>query len=365
MSRPSVGLLSLAVRFPGEARGNDYWRARYPEVVATARERTLSRVWSPSGGATANASPFLAAMAPFMDDPFRGAVSRRVLAPDEPVIRIELPAAQEALAAASMTPADVDLLLSSAFLPDQPGIGNAAFLASTLGLRCPAWNLETACSSALVSLETACALVQTGRYRRVLVVISCAYSKVTPEADTLSWSVGDGATAFVVGPVPDGEGVLGMKTLNTASHCGAMYFELDAAEGAPRVVMRAGREASGALRTTSEEMAVACCRGAAEAAGVSLGDIDFFAVPTPVAWYAPFCASLLGFPMEKTVNSHARYANTGPVLMPTNLHLGATFGKVKPGSLVMLHTVGIVANASACVMRWGNVGLGPPDEGPA
>ncbi len=354
----SVGLLSLAVNFPREVRTNDYWRERHPEMVADVANKNLARVWSPLSHLAAE-SVFVAEMARYADDPFRGTVARRILAPEETVLSMELPAARQALEAARLDARDVDLIISSAFLPDHVGIGNAAFLVNALGLRCPGWNIETACSSALVALETACALVRAGSYQRVLVVISCAYSKTNPETDTLSWASGDGAAAFVVGRVPDGEGMLGMKTVHTADRCGAMYYELASGESGPRVIMRAGKEAGAALRQTSERALIECCEGAAKAAGVTLDQIDFFAMPTPMAWYASFCAKQLGFPIEKTINTHPLYANTGPVLMPTNLHHAAATGRIRTGDLVMLHTVGIVANASAAVVRWGDVGLGP------
>lgn len=358
----SVGLRALAVNLPRGVRTNAYWLERHPEMVAEAAEKTLARVWSPAGS-SGSESAFVAEMNRFLGDPFRGAIERRVLAPEETVLSMELPAARAALDAAGVSARDVDLLIASSFLPDQPGLGNAAFLANALSLRCPAWNVEAACSGALVALENACALVRSGPYERVLVVVSCGYSKTNPETDTLSWSVGDGATAFVVGRVPAGEGVLGMKTVHTADRCRAMYYEFALGEAGPAVVMRAGREAAAALRETSERALVACCEGAAARAGVSLADVDFFVVPTPVAWYARFAAKLLGFPEERTISTHHLYANTGPVLMPANLYHAALEGKVRPGSLVMLHTVGIVSNASAAVVRWGEVGLGPAPAG--
>lgn len=359
----SVGLRALAVNLPRGVRTNAYWLERHPGMVAEAAEKTLARVWSPAGS-SGSESAFVAEMNRFLGDPFRGAIERRVLAPEETVLSMEVPAARSALEAASLSAKDVDLLLSSAFLPDQVGIGNAAFLVNALGLACPAWNIETACTSSLVALETACALVRTGAYRHVLVVISCAYSKVTPETDTLSWSAGDGATAFVVGAVPEGEGLLAMKTVHTADRCGAMYYELVADEAGAHVVMRAGKEAGPALRQTSERALVECCEGAARAAGVTLDEIDFFVVPTPVAWYARFAARQLGFPIEKTLSTFEKVANIGPALMPLNLFQAAVSGKVRPGSLVMVHTVGVVSNASAAVLRWGEVGLGPaPDLG--
>ncbi len=362
MSLPSVGVRSLAVNFPKGVRTNEYWHERHPEMVAEAASRTLARLWSP-GGKSPEESAFVSAMNPYLGDPFRGATRRRVLAPEESVLSMEIPAARRAIEAAGLGVGEIDLLISGAFLPDQVGIGNAAFLNRSLGLRCPAWNIETACTSSLVGLETACALVRSGSYRHVLVVISCSYSKVTPPSDTLSWSAGDGVAAFVVGRVPDGEGLLAMKTIHTADQCGAMYYELVNEDGAPRVVMRAGKNAGTALRETSERAVVECCQGVARAAGVGLDAVDFFVMPTPVAWYAAFASKLLGFPMEKTLSTYDRYANIGPALMPVNLYHAAAEGKVKPGSLVMLHTVGIVATASAALVRWGDVALGPfPEE---
>lgn len=362
----SAGIVALAVSFPKTVRTNDYWRERHPEIVAGKGDGHLKRVWSPGAPAASASAParppeeqvFLEEMAPYLDDPFRGAVERRVLGPGETALSLELGAAQKALRALGARPDDIDLVIVSSFLPDTIGVGNAALLANALSISVPAWNLETACSSALVGLETACALVRTGSYRRVLVVISCTYSRVTPETDTLSFSVGDGAAAFIVGEVPEGEGLLGMKTVNTADHCGAMAYTLDVHAGEASIRMVAGEGAGAALRATSVRGLVTCCRGAAQSAGVELNDVDVWALPSPLAWYTRFCSRVLGFSHDKTVNMHPRYCNIGPVLMPANLYHAAASGMIKPGSLVMAHTVGIVSNASAAVMRWGNVAIG-------
>ncbi len=353
-----AGLHSLALAFPRLIRTNDYWRREHPELVAAAAEKSLAKIWSQREREQPE-SNFLAQMAPYLEDPFRGAISRRLLAPDESALSLEARAASEALAAAGLGPDDLDLAIVSSFLPDQIGVGNAAFLARELGLRCPAWNLESACSAALVALEVAASLVRSGAHRTILVVISCTYSRVAPETDTLAWANGDGAAAFIVGPVAAGEGLLASKTINTAEGCGAMYYEIDAREDGPRVRMRSGANAGAMLREVSDRGLRECCAGAAAKAGVSLADIDFFAMPAPMAWYAAYCASELGIPRTKLVNTHPIFANTGPVLTPTSLFYAARTGRIKPGDLVMLYTVGIVSTASAAVLRWGEVGLGP------
>jgi 3-oxoacyl-[acyl-carrier-protein] synthase-3 len=37
------------VDFPSVLRTNDYWRVKYPDLVAKAEEKTLARAFSPVG----------------------------------------------------------------------------------------------------------------------------------------------------------------------------------------------------------------------------------------------------------------------------------------------------------------------------
>lgn len=354
-----AGIRALALAYPETVRTNDYFRQHHPEVVATAEQKSLSRVWSPQPGA-ATRDFFNEEMGPFLGDVFRGTEERRVLGPGQSILSLEVRAAREALAAAAMAPSDVDLLLSTALLPEAVGIGDAAFIAKELGLTGTAWNFESACSGALVGLQMAYSLVRAGQYRTVLVVVGCSYSQNTEETDSLGWSCGDGAAAFVVGALPEGQGVLGMKSLHTAQTCGSIAYELVAEPGsAPRRVMRASAQAGRLLKSASESSLRASCEGAASAAGVSLSDIDFFVFNTPLAWYASFCAKALGVPAERTINTYPLYANVGPVLMPTNLYHAAHAGYLRPGQLVLVYTIGSVSSAGAAVMRWGDVALGP------
>jgi len=351
-----ASMVSLALRFPERVIGNDHWRRKYPDLVRTAEERALGKLWRPEGNGSCGR--FDAAMAKYLADPFRGCVERRWLSPGEQAIDLEEPAARDALAAAGLAPGDVDLLICSSFFPDQCDVGNGAFLARRLGLGCPAWNLESACSSSLVALETAASLVGTGAHRNVLVVTSCSYSRVSPEQDSLGWGNGDGAAAFVVAPVPAPAGLVAFHSINTSVTCGAIYATLEPnGGGSHRIEMHATAEAGRLLRETAEPFLTACVGGVLEKARLTTGDVDFFVFNTPTAWYAEFCADVLGVPREKTVNAHPLYANVGPVLTPANLYHAAAEGRVKDGATVLLYAVGSASNASAAVMRLSDLRL--------
>jgi 3-oxoacyl-[acyl-carrier-protein] synthase-3 len=262
-----------------------------------------------------------------------------------------------------MSPGDVDLLVTSSFLPDQIGIGNAVFLARELGMRGAAWNLETACSSSIVGFETAAALVRSGQYASVLVVASCTYSRVLDERNPMAWQVGDGAGAFVVGRVPAGEGFLGKKIVHTGSTCGAFFYELGIDEGAPVVRMGADHDAAKRLRDASEVCLRDCTDGALRDAGLRLQDIDWFVFNTPMAWFVDFAVRVLDFDRARTLDTYPFVANAGPALMPINLFLAASSGKIRPGDRVLLYSMGGVSSAAAVVLRWGDVALGPAVRG--
>ncbi len=362
MSQP-VGIKSLAISIPEHIRTNDYWYDTYPEIVAEAEKR----IWfwkKPKDFLEGGSEAFNLAMEPYLKDPFRGAKQRRRLPSEGTSLELEADASRKALKAAGLEPKDIGLLICTSFLPDVYGIGGAAFLARELGLEGAAWNLESACSSGLVAFQTACSLIQTGQYRHALVVTACTYSKGNEDADPVSWNIGDAATAVVVGPTDEGVGYLGGKTVHSADTIGAVCHTAEFSEDrGPWLRLRPQKAAAKLLRETSEPHLIECCHGALEKANEKLENIDFLVVNSPLAWYPDFAARALGIDRDRTINCYPFYSNIGPALLGTNLFHAAAWGKIRPGDLVMLYTVGSVSSCSAAVVRWGDVGLGPEPVG--
>jgi 3-oxoacyl-[acyl-carrier-protein] synthase-3 len=357
--KTAVGIRSVAMSRPGVCRTNAYWRKYYPGLVEEAEGKALSRLWSSQPESTPGSAAFDAEMEKFANDPFWGARQRWVLGPGETGLHLEVRAAREAMRAAGLAARDVDLLIACSFLPEQVGPGNAVFLARELALTGAAWNMESACAVGIASLQTAAALVRDGQYRNVLVVVGCTYSRVLDDTDTMSWMMGDGAGAFVVGPVSPGTGLLAAKSVHTSDTCGAASYEaLAPYAGEPVFRFRAGRGAGRLLRDAAGPTLMRCCRGAADAASVSLNDIDFFVFNTPTAWFAPCGVRALRVDPARAINPFPMYTNIGPALTPTNLWLAATEGCFRPGDLVMLYAVGSVSSAGAAIVRWGDVALG-------
>lgn len=353
-----VGIRSLAFGLPSIRLTNDYYTEKYPQLIARAEEKSLARLFSLPGSAPSNIFDW--EMLPYLKDPFRGTVERWVLGPNESSLMLEYRAATDALAAAKLSPEEVDLMLVSSVLPAQIGLGNAAFLARQLGLQGAAWNLDASCGSTPVALQTACALVQAGEYRNVLVVISCTYSRLVDEDDTMSWFLGDGAGAFVVSSLESNQGILGTKTIHTGSMCDLVFCKIaNDAHGHPKIRLQMGKQAAKVMREIPLELLCTCCKGAVASAGLSFEQIDFFLFNTPSAWFSRACTHTLEIDPERTLNLYPQYANIGPVLTVANMYHAAQLGKIRENDLVLVFGFGAAGAAAASVMRWGNVTLGP------
>ncbi len=358
-----VGIRSLAVSFPSIIRTNDYYRENHPELVAQAEQKSLSKLFS-LVSSTAN-NEFDQEMVPYLQDPFRGTIERRVMAPGETSLTLSYRAAIDALEGAKLSPDEIDLMLVATLFPEHIVPGNAAFLASELGLHGAAWNIDSTCSNLTAALQTASSLVRSGEYRNVLVVICTNYSHFVDENDTLSFLSGDGAGAFIVSELKPNQGVLGTKIINTASTCGTFFMEMTTdLQSKPRMFIRAGKAAANMLSDTAAKFVRDCSEGALAAAGVTKDQIDLFAFNTPTAWYAKVCARALNIDSERTIDLHERYANIGPMLPVTNLYHAAEAGRIRENDLVLVYTIGSVSNAGATVMRWGDVALGPAPAPP-
>ncbi|MBH8562564.1 3-oxoacyl-ACP synthase [Nostoc sp. CENA67] len=357
MVQHPVGIRSLAVNFPSIIRTNDYYREKYPQIVAQSEQKSLAKLFSLSDSTASN--EFDLEMMPYLSDPFRGTVERRILAPGESSLMLEERAARDALDAAKLTPNDVDLMIVASVWPEQIGFGNAAFLAQKLGLEAAAWNLDGACGSTPLAIQNACALVRAGEYHNILVVISCTYSRFVDEDDTVSWFLGDGAGAFVVGSVEPNQGILSTKTLaaSVLNDIGSLNINKDK-QGNPQIRMQLSKDAKKIFSETAAELLYTCCDGAAAAAGVTMEEIDFFLFNTSTAWFARFATRVLSIDPERTLNLYPLYANIGPVLTVANLYHAAQLGKIRKNDLVLVYGFGAAGVASANLMRWGNVALG-------
>ncbi|MFE7071107.1 beta-ketoacyl-ACP synthase III [Streptomyces sp. NPDC057620] len=129
-----------------------------------------------------------------------GIRTRHIAGPDEPVDELAAHAAAKALAAAGLTPEDIDLVLVATSTAVDRSPNMAARVAARLGIPSPAvMDLNVVCAGFTHALATADHAVRAGGAHRVLVIGADKMSEVTDWTDrTTCVLVGDGAGAAVV-----------------------------------------------------------------------------------------------------------------------------------------------------------------------
>ncbi|MFJ9630043.1 beta-ketoacyl-ACP synthase III [Streptomyces sp. NPDC091280] len=137
-----------------------------------------------------------------------GIRTRHIAGPDEPVDELAAHAAAKALAAAGLTPEDIDLVLVATSTAIDRSPNMAARVAARLGIPSPAaMDVNVVCAGFTHALATADHAVRAGAAVRALVIGADKMSEVTDWSDrTTCVLVGDGAGAAVV-EAADGPGI--------------------------------------------------------------------------------------------------------------------------------------------------------------
>lgn len=135
-----------------------------------------------------------------------GIRTRHIAGPDEPVDELAGHAAAKALAAAGLTPADIDLVLVATSTAVDRSPNMAARVAARLGIPGPAvLDVNVVCAGFTHTLATADHTIRAGAATRALVIGADKMSEVTDWTDrTTCVLVGDGAGAAVVEACPVG-----------------------------------------------------------------------------------------------------------------------------------------------------------------
>jgi 3-oxoacyl-[acyl-carrier-protein] synthase-3 len=140
-----------------------------------------------------------------------GVSERRILRePGKATSDLVVPAVQRLLEKRGIGPDDIDCLIVATVTPDMFFPSTANLSCAKLGIK-NAWSFDilAACSGFLYALTTGAALVESGRYRRVVVVGADKMSSIVDYSDrTTCILFGDGAGAVLLEPNIEGYGVL-------------------------------------------------------------------------------------------------------------------------------------------------------------
>lgn len=140
-----------------------------------------------------------------------GIKERRILKPEEGkgASYLAIKAVEAMKAEYGIKTEDIDMVVLASVTPDMPVAITSAFIAQEIGAKNAfAFDLQAACSSFLYAVSAAAAYIESGKYKKVLVVGSDVMSSITDYEDrTTCILFGDGCGVALMGPSEEGYGV--------------------------------------------------------------------------------------------------------------------------------------------------------------
>ncbi len=282
----------------------------------------------------------------------RVGVSERRIATTETTSGLAYEAAKRAIDMSGVSPDSIDLILAATISADRVCPTTAGTVQEKLGITCPAFDLNSACSGFLFALETAAGFFARGTVKRVLVIGAERISKIIDWTDRSTAVIfGDGAGAAVL---EAGDAYLcsdirtygGDSVIKIPAYAGTSPFTEIEAE--PPTVFMEGQET---FKFAVNEF-VTHITNMAEKRGITPADIDHIVPHQANERIIRMAARRLKLPEEKFVMNIDRFGNTAAASVPIALDELARSGKVKPGDLVAMVAFGGGLSSAGCLVRW-------------
>lgn len=271
-------------------------------------------------------------------------------------------ALQQALTTAGLAASELDVLLATSVLPEQPMPTNAVLVHRAVGLRAQAtcFDINGSCLGFLHALETASAGLATGRYAYAAIVASEVASKgLNWDNSETSALFGDGAAAVVLGPAlpPDESKILGIS-FETHSH-GAELCQIAAGGTRYNVVTPPPSpedylfrmDGPGVFRLASGVFPAFLDR-LLHATGYPREAIDCL-IPHQASYLGlRFLTQRLGLDPERVVQILPTHGNQVSVSLPSTLHAAISSGRLRRGQLGLLLGTGAGISLGAALLRY-------------
>ena len=294
-----------------------------------------------------------------------GIQQRHWIVPGESGVSFGRQAALAALEMAGCEPGDLDAIIYATSTPDHFAPGNGVFLQRELGLATtiPAIDIRMQCAGFVYALSVADAYIQTGAFRRVLVVgqeIQSTRMQLSTEGRNTAVIFADGAGAVLLGATDEaGRGFAAFDLHSQGEQAEKLWAEGPSAmvrlEDWPKDIAAGkcwlsmdGREV---FRHAVVRMPESVRKVLAKI-GSGPEEITLLIGHQANLRISEAIQKSLGLRDDQTYNNIQRYGNTTAATIPIALDECVRAGRLVPGNLVVLTAFGSGFVWASCAFRW-------------
>jgi len=356
-----AAILGMGEWVPETIRENGDWPKNFAAIAAASADRGLADV-----KVAAQGDRYQTIVGRHLEaeshDPFLGSKRRRVAAESVTDVEAEAHAARAALADARIDAAEIDIVLSFAVISDRPAQPSAPKVASLIGAtKALGMGVDAACASTIEQLLFAASLIESGRARTVLVTCSQLMTRVFPLEHPASPTVGDAATALVVGP-SEQAGILSVFGVSQGEYYDAVAWRRMRADSP--WFRQGGAVYLGSFDSPSLQQIVTdtvrfgaeTVAEAAKRSGIAVENISVLSCVQPRRWIPGAIAEGLGLPFESAPQTFDERAHLGPCGVVTNLIEARRRGLLAPRGgeppVVAMYAQGAGFTRASILLRW-------------
>lgn len=287
-----------------------------------------------------------------------GIEERRILKePGKASSDMAVPAVQEILRKRNMDATEIDCIICATVTPDMVFPATANIIADKLGAT-NAWgyDMSAACSGFLYALTTGAMYIESGRFKKVIVVGVDKMSAIIDYTDRATCIIfGDGAGAVLLEPNEDGAGVL--DSILRSDGSGRQYLHMKAGGSLKPATMETVLAKEHFAYQEGQAVFKFAVKGMADVSAELLERNGL--TGEDIAWLVPHQANLriidatanrMGLPKEKVMINIQRYGNTTAATIP--LCLWEWESQLKKGDNIVLAAFGGGFTWGATWVKW-------------
>ncbi len=287
-----------------------------------------------------------------------GIQQRRFAADNESTSDLAVEAAKRAIAAANVSPTDIDLLVVGTFTPDYTCPSTACLVQDKLKLDAPAMDIQAACSGFMYALATGAQFVATGNSKCALVIGADVNSRIVQPSDQRTAPLfGDGAGAVILGAGDKDQGLICYQLgADGAGGCmldrpaGGVSMPLTpelVADGKHFLQMDGRNVFKWAIQAVTESIEFVL-----EQACVKPQDVSLFVLHQANIRIIDHAMKVMNIPPSKVYNNLDRVGNTSAGSIPIALDEAYREGRIQRGDLVLMCGFGAGLTWGTGLFRW-------------
>lgn len=282
-------------------------------------------------------------------------IKTRMICTTESLTDLAEAAARNALENTGLAPSDIDMLICATVTGDYIMPALACSVSERFGVKCPAFDINAACTGFVYALDTADSFIKAGKAENILIICADMMSRIVDWNDRASCILfGDGAGACVV---TRGDSLKYIRTITDpqikplfakAGQGNNPFVSRETQNVSYRFLQMQGQNVyKFAVKTIEKEINLAL-----SALKTEVSDVDYFILHQANARIIEGARVRLKLPQEKFPMNIQKYGNMSAASLPVLLAEMAEDGRIKPGNTLMLIGFGAGMTAGTAVLEW-------------